>query len=190
MEDIKKYFLKNLGEKRWNHTLRVLDTALELGSTHGINKEKIRKAALLHDCGKFTDKSILLKKAGSFDIILDEIMTNNTDLIHGPLGARIAKKEFGIEDPDILNAIEFHTTARKNMSILEKLIFIADFIEPERQFKGIEEVRTTAYKDIDRAIILAIDLTIDFLILKDKLISLDAINARNDLIIRLWKGVN
>lgn len=187
MEIIKDYFINNIGEKRWEHSLRVLDIARRLGQIYDVDRGRLTKAALLHDCAKFTDKGKLLKKAQSFGIIVDRIMLNNLELIHGPLGAKIAQKEFAIEDPTILEAIEFHTTGRQNMGILEKIIFIADFIEPERSFMGVEEVRNLAYKDLDMAIVLAIDLTLEFLISKDKLISLNAIEARNDLKLKIWE---
>lgn len=185
MDRIEEYFLENISERRWKHSLRVLDTALELGKIYGGDQNQITRAALLHDCAKIRDKSLLLKKAKSFGIILDEIMLKNKELIHGPLGARIAEKEFQVRDKDVLDAIRYHTTGRASMSKLEKIIFLADIIEAERDYPGVEDIRKLAYIDINKAIILSIDLTLEFLIREKLLISKDTIEARNYLKIEI-----
>ena len=123
--------------------------------------------------------------ANYFGIILSDIMLHNRQLIHGPLGAKIAQDKYNIDDLDILNAIEFHTTGRKDMSQLEKLIYIADYIEPSRKFSGVDKVRQLAYKDLDRSILLAMDETIVFLVKNNQLISPYTIEARNQLEINI-----
>src|SRR5699024_7094391 len=107
------------------------------------------------------------------------IIIHNMELIHGLLGSKIAKHEFGIDDIDILNAIQYHTTGRKAMAPLEKIIFISDYIEPGRSFPGVEPVRKLAYENLDKSIVLAIDQTIKFLINNDRLIHINTIRARN-----------
>ncbi|NLN14459.1 MAG: HD domain-containing protein [Tissierellia bacterium] len=176
---------KDLGEDRLKHVLRVVDVARELARVHGVDIKKAETAALFHDCAKFQNKNNLLKSANDFDIILDDIMMRNTELIHGPLGAKIAETKYKIKDEDILKAIAYHTTGRKNMSKLEKLIYIADYIEPGRKFEGIERVRKLAFEDLDKSILLAMDQTIIFLIKNDKLISIDTLDARNHLLMEL-----
>ena len=173
---------KDLGEDRLKHVLRVVDVARELARVHGVDIKKAETAALFHDCAKFQNKNNLLKSANDFDIILDDIMMRNTELIHGPLGAKIAETKYKIKDEDILKAIAYHTTGRKNMSKLEKLIYIADYIEPGRSFLGVEEVRKFAYIDINKSVLLAMNQTIKFLIDKNKLINDEKIKARNSLI--------
>ena len=173
--------LKDIGEHRFNHTLRVVDEARKLAQIYNIDMDKTVTAALLHDCAKFLDKKNLLKMANDFDIILNDIMSNNQELIHGPLGAKIAEHKYNIKDSDILNSIQYHTTGRKDMSRLEKIIYIADYIEPQRNFHGVHRVRQLAYEDLDRSVLMAMDQTIVFLVNNNRLISTDTIEARNQI---------
>jgi len=106
-------------------------------------------------------------------------MQKNTELIHGPLGAKIANACYGIDDLEVLDAIKYHTIGRENMSMLDKIIYIADYIEPGRSFPGVEEIREIVFLDLDDAIKKAMDNTILFLIKDNKLIHPDTINARN-----------
>lgn len=182
MRDIEQYLVKNIGQKRYEHSLRVVETALRLAKLHNIDPEKAKIAGLLHDCAKIRDRASLLKKASSFDIINDIVLKENTELIHAPLGAEVARREFMVEDEDILNAIRYHTTGRVAMSGLEKIIFLADYIEPMRNFPGVENVRHLAELDLDLALLKAMDQTLVFLISKESLISKETIEARNYLI--------
>ena len=184
-EAILEQLLVDLGEDRFNHSLRVVEEAERLASKYNIDREKAVTAALLHDCAKFSDKKKILKMANYFDIIISDIMIHNKQLIHGPLGAKMAQDKYKVYDVDILNAIEFHTTGRKDMSKLEKLIYIADYIEPGRKFPGVNQVRRLAYVDLDRSILLAMDETIVFLVKNNRLISPYTIEARNQLEINL-----
>lgn len=172
---------RDIGQARYQHSLRVADKAKKLARIYGEDEEKAYKAGLLHDCGKFLDKELILKKVEEFGIIVDGLMIDNPELIHAQLGSSMAELVYGIEDRDILNSIKFHTTARKDMSCLEKIIFIADFIEPGRIFDPVEEIRQMAYLDLNKSIIMALDTTIKFLIDEKKTISTDSIEARNYL---------
>lgn len=174
---------KTIGIERYNHSLRVMNTSIELAKLYNYSKEKAAIAGLLHDCGKLQGEINLLKMANDFDIILDNVMKNNKDLIHSPLGEVLAKEEYNISDKDILNAIRFHTTGRENMSLLEKIVYVADFIEPNRKYEGVERIRELAYQDIDESVLWTIDNTIKFIVNRGKLIHLDTIKARNYLII-------
>lgn len=180
--DIKDQLIHNIGLDRYNHSLRVVEIAIKLAKIYGEDIERTEIAALLHDCGKYLDKISLLKKANNFDIILDSVMEANMELIHAPLGSKIAEVEYGIVNKEILNAIYYHTTGRENMTLLDKIIYIADYIEPSRTFYGIDEIRRLAYVDLDKSILKALDTTIIFLINKNKLIHLNTIEARNYLI--------
>lgn len=180
---IKKEVIKDIGERRYFHSRRVVEIGLKLAEIYNEDKEKVKLAAILHDCGKLENKTKLLKKAKDFDIILDIYMKNNIELIHGPLGARIAGKKYKINDQEILNAIKYHTTGRENMTLLDKIIYIADYIEPRKDFQGIEAIRQLAYKDINKSIIMAMDKTIKHLIDNKNLIHINTIRGRNDLII-------
>jgi len=183
-KDIKKDLEESIGKKRLEHSLRVLETAEKLGNIYNEDIDKLKIAALLHDSAKFKDKDILFKKAIDYNLSLDNIMLNNSELIHGPLGAKIAEHEYNIKDKDILNAIKYHTTGRENMTMIEKIIFISDYIEPVRDFPGVDKVRELAFKDLDGSLILAMKKTIKFLIDNDQLISVDTVKAINYLKIK------
>lgn len=182
--DIKTYLIENIGEKRYEHSLRVVEVAIKLARLYGVDEEKAGIAGILHDCAKIRDKELLLKKSEAFGIIGDIVIEKNTELIHAPLGAEIAREVFKIEDKDILNAIRYHTTGRVGMTKLEKIIFLADYIEPMRNFAGVENVRKLVQHNLDKAVIKAMDQTINFLIYKEALISKDTIEARNDLLLK------
>lgn len=181
---IEKEIIKEIGKKRYAHSIRVMEVGLKLSHIYKEDEEKVRIAARLHDCGRIQDKVELLKSVRSFDMILDRYMKHNMELVHGPLGAKIAERKYKIKDREILDAIKYHTTGRENMTLLEKIIYIADYIEPGRDFQGIEEIRQLAYKDIDKSIIMAMDKTINFLIDNKNLIHTRTLEARNYLIIK------
>lgn len=181
-DKIKDELIKNIGLERYNHTFGVIKTAEELSLKYNCDVQKAKIAALLHDCAKFKDKSYLLKRANEFDIIQDNIESLNIELIHGPLGSKLAEAEYGINDIEILDAIKYHTTGRAEMTLLDKIIYISDYIEPSRSFPGVEEVRKAAYINLDKALLMAMDNTILFLIKNKKIIHPETINARNYLL--------
>lgn len=172
----------DIGVNRYNHSIRVRDTAVKLAKIHNCDINKALVAGLLHDCGKFYDKDYLLKQAFEFGIINDESYISNRHIIHAPLGALIAHKEYGIEDKEVLDAVRYHTTGRENMTLLEKIIYMADYIEPQRDFVGLDEVRDLAWENIDAAILKALNDTIINLIDRGRKIHVYTINARNYLI--------
>lgn len=174
---------EDIGIERYNHSLRVVDISKKLAEKYGVNVKKASIAALLHDCGKFKDKKRLLKLANDFGIILDNVMEYNWHFIHGPLGAKIAKKIYNIHDEEILNAICYHTTGRENMSLLEKVIYIGDYIEPGRSFKGVDEIREKVDVDLNKGVLCAMDNTIKFVINQGNVVHLNTVKARNNLIL-------
>lgn len=184
IDDIKQKLKDDIGEKRLEHSMRVMDESKKLARVYDVDVESAAIAGLLHDCGRLTDSSSLLKKADEFGIILDRMYTKNVNLIHARLGMEIARQKYEIEDIDILNAIRYHTTGRENMSILEKIVYMADYIEPGRSFKGIEEIRDICYieKDINKALVKASDNTIMYILNNSWLIHEDTIKARNFLL--------
>lgn len=187
MKKIEERLLKTIGEKRLNHSLRVMNEAKKLSKIYGEDEEKASMAGLLHDCARYSDKSYLLKKAEDFDIILNNIYTKNANLLHAPLGEKVAKEEYCIRDKDVLNAIKYHTTGRENMSKLEKIVYLADYIEPNRDFEGIEEIRNLCFKekDLDLALVKSIDNTIIYILNNKQIIHEDTIKARNFLLFNM-----
>lgn len=176
------YLHINLKENRLRHSVSVSETAVALAAIYGENIEKARIAGLVHDCVKNMGNEQLIKVAMEHEIQLDEIYLRNPSILHGLVGSIVAREVMGISDEDILSAIHYHTTGRKNMSLLEKIIYIADYIEPLRKFDGVEELRRLSNIDLDEAIIQALENTISYVISQKGLLHIDTIDARNDLL--------
>lgn len=176
---IKDYLKQNLKYKRYEHSLSVRDTAVKLAEIYNVDIKKAKIAGLVHDCAKNMNDDQLLNIALNHEIRIDEVCQESPQLIHGAVGAVLANEIMGISDEEILNAIAYHTTGRKNMSMLDKIIYIADYIEPLRNFPGVEELRTIAFKDIDKALLKSFDNTIKFVIDRGQLLHFDTIEARN-----------
>lgn len=174
---------KELKPKRYVHSLGVSNTALKLAERFGVDKDKARIAGLLHDCAKCINTDEQIEMCGKFNIPLSAITLECSAVIHAPLGAAVAKAEYGIEDEEILNAIALHTTGGSNMSKLDKIIYIADMIEPSREYKGVEDLRRIAMNDLDKAMLEALQSTLKFNIKKGSLLHPDTIDAWNDLLL-------
>jgi len=183
------YLHMNLKESRLRHSLSVSETAVTLAVIYGADIEKARIAGLVHDCVKNMEDAQLIKVARLHKVQLDEVYLHNPSILHGLVGSIIARDVMGIKDEDILNAIRYHTTGRKNMSILEKIIYIADYIEPLRKFNGVEELRSLSKINLDEAVIQSLENTIKYVISQNGLLHTDTIDARNYLLIKCgrWK---
>jgi predicted HD superfamily hydrolase involved in NAD metabolism len=176
------YLQLNLSESRLKHSLGVSETAVTLATKYGENIESARIAGLVHDCAKNMRVEQLIKMARGHDIYIDEIYISNPSILHGLVGSIIAREVMEIQDDDILNAIRYHTTGRKNMSNLEKIIYISDYIEPLRKFEGVEKLRTLSYINLDEAVIHSLENTIIYVIGQKELLHIDTIDARNYLL--------
>ncbi len=146
-------------ESRYIHTLGVMETAIHLAEKYGEDVKKAEIAAIFHDYAKYCDedemRQIIVEQQ-----LPQELLTFYPSLWHGPVGAYLVKTEVGITDEDILNAISYHTTGRTGMSLLEKIIYVADYIEPNRSFSGVKKVRKLAEENLDKALFKAISNTI------------------------------
>jgi predicted HD superfamily hydrolase involved in NAD metabolism len=178
---------KELSAKRYCHTIGVVESALSLAKRYRCNLDQASTAALLHDCAKNFSSKELIDYADKNKIKTDRITLIEPQLLHGPVGAIVAKTTYNIEEKEILNAIRYHTTGRKNMSKLEKIIYLADFIEPGRVYPGVDELRKLAFVDLDRAVIKALTNTICYVASLNGLIHERTIKARNDLLIKEMK---
>lgn len=175
--------LKNdLSPQRFEHCLRVMETSNKLAIKYGVDVKKAKTAGLIHDCAKYDSLDKILQQVEEFGIILDKDTEDNKHLIHADLGAYIANKKYGIEDKEILDSIKYHTIGRKNMTKLDKIIYLADIIEPKRNFPGVDEIRERTFKDLDDGLIFALDKSIIYLIGLNKKIHPNTIEARNSLI--------
>jgi len=150
-----------LSPKRFTHTMGVVQEAQRLANHYGVDVEKARWAALLHDCAKEYSSHKKHTLCKLWRIEADEILAYNIDIAHGQIGAESARRDYLIDDEEILQAIRYHTTGHKAMTMLDKIIMLADYIEPNRTDWGpIQEMRGLALTDINRALILGTRATI------------------------------
>lgn len=184
IDDIKDYLKENLTEKRYNHSIGVAEEAVRLAERYGSDTEKAYLTGLIHDCAKEIkyDEAVSLLQ-DKYNVVVDAVTLNTYKLLHGPLGTCIAQDKFGVCDLEILDAIKYHTTGKAAMSMFTKIIYIADYIEPNRTFDGVEDLRKLAYEDIDKAILLGIDWTITELVEKGSMFHPDTVHARNYLLL-------
>ena len=183
-DKIQEYIKKNLKESRYIHSLGVRDFAIKLAKKYNCDENKARIAGLIHDCAKNLNDGDIISILNEVGIKLSETEVSNPQIKHGLVGAIISKKVFKINDVEILDAVTYHTTGRKNMFLLEKIIYIADYIEPGRNYPGVDILRKQAFIDLDKALLLAFDNTIKFVLEKGELLHIDTISARNDIIIK------
>lgn len=164
LKRIRKKMEKTLDPKRFEHTLGVTYTAAALAMCHETDIQKAQIAGLLHDCAKCMDNEKKIAICQKHKIEINEIERQNPFLLHAKVGSYVAAKKFGISDPDILHAILYHTTGRPEMSDLEKIVYIADYIEPGRkQIPNLTEIRKLAFQDLDRALLKILDNTLNYL---------------------------
>ncbi|HCI24223.1 MAG TPA: phosphodiesterase [Lachnospiraceae bacterium] len=170
MKKIKKYLKKHLTKERYHHTVGVAYTAMSMSMKYNPQPDnnefmiKAEIAGLLHDCAKCMDNDKKIRICNKNQISYSKIEAENPYLLHGKVGAYIARKEFDILDEDILNAITWHTTGRPDMSLLEKIIFVADYIEPSRRpIPELNLIRQLAFTDIDQAVIKILENTLKYL---------------------------
>lgn len=151
---------KQLDAKRYAHTVGVAYTAASLAMRYDADIEKAYLAGLLHDCAKCIETDEKLALCKKYKVKLTQFEIDNPFLIHAKLGSCLAEKKYGIEDPEVLSAIRYHTTGKPDMSLLEKIVFSADYIEPGRKLiPGLEEIRKTIFIDFDRAVCLILEGT-------------------------------
>lgn len=182
-QEIEILLREQLKKKRFLHTLSVAKEARELALLHGCDPDKAYLAGLLHDCAKRYDNQFLIGNSIElFGVEPDEFEISCPEVFHARAGVEIAKKEFGITDKEILDAIEYHTVANETMTLLEKIIYIADIIEPSRDFAGISKLREIAREDIDECMLGALRMSIEFILKKGRPIHPATIAARNKLL--------
>lgn len=160
-DDVKAAIQQRLSPRRFTHTLGVIKEADKLARHYGADTEKTRWAALLHDCAKeySTDKKHALCK--QWGIPVDSTCTSLIELTHGPLGAESAARDYYVTDTEILQAICYHSTGHGNMTLLDKIIMLADFIEPYREdYTPLTQMRKLAYTNMDKALYVGIKYTI------------------------------
>ena len=152
--------LSYLKHRRIPHVLGTEQEAIRLAERYGADVEKARRAALLHDCTKKLDMPAQLALCEKYGIQLDELEQQALKLLHSKTGAAIARDVFGVDD-EIYSAIWYHTTGHAGMTTLEKIIYLADYIEPSRDFPGVDTLRKVCYEDLDKGLLLGLEMTIE-----------------------------
>lgn len=185
VEEIKKYLKENLKESRYNHTLGVCETAIELAKLNGISRERAEIAALAHDVAKNLNKEEMLNIINENNIALSKVEKENMNLWHSIIAPIVAQEKLGITDDEILDAVRWHTTGKEDMSVLAKIIYIADMIEPGRSFPGLEEIRKQTFEDLDKGVYTGLTHSIQFLLSQNLLIDENTIKARNCFLFKL-----
>lgn len=164
LKKIRKKMEKTLDTRRFEHTLGVAYTAAALAMCYQVDINKAQTAGLLHDCAKCLSDEKKLSICEKHNMQITEIERKNPFLLHAKAGSFIAMKKFHIHDRDIINSILNHTTGRPGMSQLEKIIYIADYIEPGRkQAPNLTEIRKLAFQDLDLALVMILRDTLEYL---------------------------
>ncbi|MDO5147305.1 MAG: bis(5'-nucleosyl)-tetraphosphatase (symmetrical) YqeK [Eubacteriales bacterium] len=164
LDDIKKDLKELLSEKRYEHTLGVEYTSACLALRYGADMEKARLAGALHDCAKYLSAGDKLSYCKKYGMPVSELERKNPELLHAKLGACFAYEKYGVSDPEVLSAITWHTTGKPNMGLLEKIVYIADYMEPNRnQAPDLKEVRRLAFQDLDECLRLILRDSVEYL---------------------------
>ncbi|WP_208558834.1 bis(5'-nucleosyl)-tetraphosphatase (symmetrical) YqeK [Marinilactibacillus kalidii] len=172
-----------LSEKRYTHVLGVEQAALELAERYGVDSEQVSIAALLHDYAKEQSDEEMRDMIISENMDLELLQYGNS-IWHGPVGAVMVRNQFSIHDQDILDAIRHHTVGSPNMGIVEQIIYLADYIEPNRTFKGVDKARSLAEKNIHEGIAYATLKTLKHLLNKNARIYPKAIETYNAWVVK------
>ena len=161
---IRRKLIAELDKERYEHTLGVMYTAASMAMCHGADVEQALLAGLLHDCAKCIPGENKIKMCEKYHLNVSEVERENSSLLHAKLGAFLAAKKYHIEDKEIINAIASHTTGHPHMTLLEKIIYIADYIEPGRpELANMEEVRHLAFRNIDECLYRILEDSLEYL---------------------------
>lgn len=161
-EEILEKVAAAMSEKRFKHVLGVEQAALELAEQYGCDKTKASLAALLHDYAKEGDDAIFLEKIEQEGLDAD-LKNWGNNIWHGVVGAYLIAEDFGLTDQEIFQAIQRHTIGANEMTLLDKVLYVADYIEPGRDFPGVDEARAIARQDLDRAVAFETARTVAYL---------------------------
>ena len=162
MDRLEQVVVSLLNPNRVRHILGCRDTAADLARHWGVDETDAARAGLLHDITKALDGPLQLTLCSCYGVGLDEFSHNNPKTLHALTGSLVAERIFG-ENKAVVDAIASHTTGKGNMNTLEKIIYVADYMEPNRDFPGVEELRSLAYTDLDKALKLGLEMTLSML---------------------------
>lgn len=192
ISDYKKIISERMGDYRFNHSVNVAKEAKKLARRYGGDEEKAEIAGILHDITKEMPKEQQLQIIIDSGIILDNVQLHAPKLWHGMSGSIVVRDELGIDDEDILNAIRYHTTGRAGMSLLEKIIFTADFTSEERTYSGVATMRKKSKKSLEEAMLYGYQFTFKDLSKSQLAIHPDEVACYNEIVLQIsqTKGKN
>ena len=171
IDKMKKRVQNHLDKERYEHTLGVMYTSAALAMRYGADLEKALVAGLLHDCAKCLSSIKKIKLCEKYNIEISESERRNPGLLHAKLGAYIAKSKYEIEDQEIIDAIAYHTTGRPNMTLLDKIVYVADYLEPNRcEAPNLSEVRALAFVDLEECLYVILRDSLAYLQTKSEVI--------------------
>ncbi|MDD3364568.1 MAG: bis(5'-nucleosyl)-tetraphosphatase (symmetrical) YqeK [Syntrophomonas sp.] len=177
-----------LSERRFQHSLNVAQLAAELAVSFGVDSEKAFLVGILHDYAKDLTADELLLIGEDNGLIDNEVERHAPDLLHAPVGALLLEKELGIKDSEILEAVRAHTLGSVNMSILDKIIFLADMIEPDRNaYPDLERLRQLSRCNLDQAMLLGLDSTIRYCLDRQMILHPRTVTVRNTFLQKVAK---
>ncbi len=182
--DYKKIIRELMGDYRYEHSVNVADEAVALAELYGEDVDKAYTAGILHDVTKELPNDKQLQIINDGGIILDDVQKQAPKLWHAISGSVYIQTELGITDSDIINAIRYHTTGRANMSLLEKIIYIADYTAKGRDYNGVEVMRELSRKSLEDAMIFSYQFTINKLSSLESAIHPDEIYGYNDIVLK------
>lgn len=183
VDEFKALLKKRLKEDRYVHSLGVAIAAKELAARYGANEDEAYVAGLLHDVTKNEDTENQLQMLKNDDIILSQIELSNKKLWHAMSGEVYLRKELSIENHDMLMAVRYHTTGRAGMSLLEKIVYIADYISAERDYPDVEVMRTLSKESLEKAALYSLKYTLNKLSKCELVIHPDSLAFYNELVI-------
>ena len=184
MESFEKVYevvKSKLSEKRFYHSVCTMERCMEYAKIYGIDEEKAKLVGIAHDIAKETAKDLVYEEARKYEVELDEIEKIALPLVHAKVGAEICKREFGFTE-EMTNAIKYHTTGRENMSVLEKITYLADVTGKDREYEECKIAYQMAKNDLDKALLYFFKRTIERTIEGNKILHTDTIKAYNYLI--------
>ena len=189
VDEMRVLLRQSLKPKRYEHSVRVYETAKKMAEHYHADVKKVAVAAMIHDCGRQISKEDSVAKAKELGITVDPVEAAQPILLHAKLGVYYAVHKYGVspDDSEVLDAIRYHSTGTADMTDTAKIVFLADLIEPGRDFEGVESIREASFQDLDKGMLLSYDNTIRYLLEDGLLIHPDAIAGYNQMAAKIRK---
>ncbi|MCR5176382.1 MAG: bis(5'-nucleosyl)-tetraphosphatase (symmetrical) YqeK [Anaerovibrio sp.] len=191
IDEMKQKLQSRLKPSRYQHSVGVAETSVFLAARFGVDSKKAEIAGLLHDCARQYPNEQLINEADKRNISYGMVEKTMPLLLHGYVGAKLIQEEYGVDDPEISQAIYRHTVGGPGMTDLDKIIYFADMIEPSRDYPGVNELRLLSREgSLDEMVLAGLTQSIVFVLKKNHLVHPDTVIARNELLLRIRNTEN